>query len=201
MDGIELMATAMHAMRTRLDVAASNLANLSSDGFRRSVAHIGLRRNGLTTWATLDTKQGPLRHTGRAFDLAVAGAGGFLVRDASGAEMIARSGSFVRDARGRLTDATGRALLGEHGPLSAAADATIDDRGFVREAGEKVGRVRMTPDTALQSGFLEASNVDAVHEMVDVLAAQRAFETAQKALSAIDDVRAKATNELARVRS
>ena len=35
--------------------------------------------------------------------------------------------------------------------------------------------------------------------MVDVLAAQRAFESAQKTLSAIDDTRAKAVNELAKV--
>lgn len=201
MDGIELMATAMQAMRARLDVAASNLANLSTDGFRRSVAHVGIGPSGLATSTTLDARQGPLRHTGRAFDLAVAGAGGFLVRDASGAEVIARSGSFTRDAHGHLSDARGRVLLGERGPLTAAADATIDDRGFVREGAENAGRVRMTGDAALQSGFLEASNVDAVHEMVDVLAAQRAFETAQKTLSAIDDVRARATSELARVRT
>ena len=59
----------------------------------------------------------------------------------------------------------------------------------------------MTRGATLQSGFVLASNVDAIHEMVDVLAAQRAFETAQKALGALDDARAKAANELARVRS
>jgi flagellar basal-body rod protein FlgF len=201
MDAIELMATAMQAMRARLDVAAGNLANVSSDGFRRSIAHVGIGPSGLATSTTVDEAQGALRHTGRAFDLATAGAGGFYVRDAHRVESLARSGSFTRDPHGRLTDAHGRVLLGERGPLVAASDATIDNRGFVRESGEVVGRVRLTLQATLQSGFLEASNVDAVHEMVDVLAAQRAFETAQKALSAIDDVRAKAAGELARLRS
>jgi flagellar basal-body rod protein FlgF len=201
MDGIELMASAMQAMKARLDVAAANLANVSSDGFRRSVAHVQLGATGLATSTTIDRKQAPLRRTGRAFDLAVGGEGGFFVRDAHGGARIARSGAFVRDARGHLTDGRGRVLLGDGGPIALSGDATIDDRGFVHDAGRLVGRIRLTPGSAVQSGFLEASNVDAVHEMVDVLAAQRAFETAQKALSAIDDVRAKATNELARVKS
>jgi flagellar basal body rod protein FlgG len=38
-----------------------------------------------------------------------------------------------------------------------------------------------------------------VREMVDVLSAQRAFETAQTTLSAIDGTRAKAANDVARV--
>jgi flagellar basal body rod protein FlgG len=38
MDGIELMATAMHAAKARLDVSAANLANVSTDGFHKRVA-------------------------------------------------------------------------------------------------------------------------------------------------------------------
>jgi flagellar basal-body rod protein FlgF len=200
MDGIELMASALHAMKARLDVAAGNLANVSSDGFRRSVARVALGARGLHVSTSLDSEQGALRHTGRALDLAAVG-GGFLVRAPAGEVSIARSGSFARDALGRLADARGRCLLGERGPILAGSEAAIDDRGFVREAGAVVGRLRLTGGATVQSGFLEASNVDAVHEMVDVLSAQRAFETAQKALAAIDDVRAKATNEIARVRA
>jgi len=79
------------------------------------------------------------------------------------------------------------------------ADA-VDARGVVRDAsGKAVEQLRLAPGTSLRSGFLERPNVDAVREMVDVLAAQRAFESAQKTLSAIDDTRAKAVNELAKV--
>jgi flagellar basal-body rod protein FlgF len=201
MDGIELMATAMHAAKVRLDVAAGNLANVSSDGFHRRVTRASLTPGGLVAASTVDAAQGPLARTGRNFDLAPVGSGGFFVRDARGHVVESRSGAFERDGHGRLVDAHGRVLLGRDGPITASADATIDERGTVREAGAEVGRIRLRPGTTVQSGFREASNVDAVHEMVDVLTAQRAFETAQKTLSAIDEARNKEINDVARVKS
>jgi flagellar basal-body rod protein FlgF len=201
MDGIELMATAMHAEKTRLDVSAENLANVSSDGFRRSVVHAALTPTGIATTTTADPTPGPLRHTGRALDLAVAGNGGFFVRDASGNLTCERSASVSPDAHGRLVDEHQRLLLTDGKPVLASPEATIDERGFVRDGGRVVARLSLTPGATVQNGFLEAANVDAIHEMVDVLNAQRAFETAQKTLSALDDVRSKATNELARVKS
>ena len=71
----------------------------------------------------------------------------------------------------------------------------------MREGDEVLGRLRMTAGTVVESGFLEASNVDAVKEMVDILSAQRAFETAQKTLVALDDTRSKAVNDVVRVKS
>jgi flagellar basal-body rod protein FlgF len=190
MDGIALMASSMHAAQTRLDISALNLANVSTDGFRRSIAHAVLTAGGVVTEARVDGKQLALRHTGRVFDVAVAGAGGFIIRGTDGKLYSERSASFERDVRGRLLDESGRVLLGRAGPMVVGADASLDDR-----------EIRVTPGTVVRSGFLEASNVDAIHEMVDVLTAQRAFETAQKTLSAIDDVRSKAANESARVKS
>ena len=201
MDGMALMATAMHADQRRLDVSAANLANASSDGFHKRVAHATLTARGLVTSSTLDSSQGPLQHTGRGFDLAIVGRGGFTVRDASGIIRESRSGSFSRDANGHLVDGRGATLLGTHGPIVASADATVDARGIVRDAGTAVGRLRLRPGTTVQSGFLEGSNVDAVREMVDVLGAQRAFETAQKTLSALDEERQKDVNDVVRVKS
>lgn len=201
MDGIDLMASAMQAMKARLDTAAVNLANASSDGFRRSLVRTRLGAAGLSTSTTTDPRQGSLRRTGRTFDLAVAGGGGFFVRDERGTTTAVTSGSFARDVRGDFVDAQGRTLLGERGPLRAGDPATIDENGAVRCGGEVVGRVRLTAGAAVQSGYLIASNVDAIGEMVEVLTAQRSFETAEKALSALDDTRAKASNNVARVKS
>jgi flagellar basal-body rod protein FlgF len=202
MDGIELMATAMHAAKARLDVSASNLANLSSDGFHRRVARAVLTRAGLVTTSVADPAPGPLRHTGRSFDLAAVG-GPLHVRADGAREECSRSASFARDAAGRLRDERGRALLTAGGvPVTVTADATIDARGVVRDgAGRSLAQLRLAPGTTVQSGFLEGANVDAVHEMVDVLDAQRAFETAQKTLSALDDERQKEANDVARVKS
>jgi len=201
MDGMELMATAMHAAKSRLDVCAGSLANVSSDGFHKRVAHAALTANGLVASSSVDAAQGPLKRTGRNFDLALVGTGGFFVRNAAGHALESRSGSFTRNALGQLANDRGEILLGAHGPLVATADATIDARGVVRDAGTEIGRIRLRSGTTLESGFLESSNVDAVREMVDVLSAQRAFETAQKTLSALDEERQKDVDDVARVKS
>lgn len=195
------MATAMQAARSRLDVSAGNLANVSTDGFHKHLSHVSLTDHGLVASSSIDSSQGALKHTGRTFDLAIVGAGGFFVRDPDGSVVETRSGSFERSAAGYLVDERGRALLGEHAPVAASADATIDARGIVRDAGSEVAQIRLPAGTTVQSGFLESTNVDAVREMVEVLDAQRAFETAQKALGAIDETRNKDANDVARVRS
>jgi flagellar basal body rod protein FlgF len=201
MDAIELMATAMRAAETRLDVSAANLANVSSDGFRRRVARASLGAHGLVTTSTLDAGPGPLRHTGRALDLAAVG-GNLAVRGPDGREAQIRSASFERDAGGRLRDSQGRALVGTSGPLTVPAGATVDAGGVVRdEAGRRVGCIRLSVGASVQSGFLEGANVDAVGEMVDILDAQRAFETAQKTLSALDEEREKDAGDVARVKA
>jgi flagellar basal-body rod protein FlgG len=202
MDGIALMATAMNAAKSRLDVSASNLANVSTDGFHKSLAHVALTDRGLVATSSLDASQGTLKHTGRTFDLAIVGGGGFFVREPGGSIVETRSGSFERDASGHLVDERGRALAGRNGsPIAAGADASIDARGIVRDAGAVVGQIRLRPGTTVQSGFLEGANVDAVREMVNVLEAQRAFETAQKTLGAIDEARQKDVNDVVRVKS
>jgi flagellar basal body rod protein FlgG len=201
MDGIELMATAMHAARNRLDVSAGNLANVSSDGFQKRVAHATLTAEGLVPSSDVDQAPGSLRHTGRNFDLAIAGPGCLFVRDNAGHVHESRGGAFSRNAHGQLANDRNELLLGERGPLVTSADATIDARGIVRDGGNNDGRIRLRAGTALQSGFLESSNVDAVGEMVDVLSAQRAFETAQKTLSAIDEERQKTADDVGRVKS
>jgi flagellar basal-body rod protein FlgG len=199
MDGIDLMASAMHAAKVRLDVAAGNVANVSTDGFARRVVHAALTERGIVSAVARDPAQPPLRHTGRTFDLAAVG-GSLLVRDSSGTIVAIRSAAFERTSDGRLVDGSGRALLGRDGPLHVAPDAEIDARGDVRAGGELGGRVRTTPGTEVQHGFLAASSVDAVREMVELIGAQRAFETAQKTLAAIDDVRAKDASEIGRVK-
>jgi flagellar basal-body rod protein FlgF len=199
MDGIELMASAMHAAKARLDVAAGNVANVSTDGFARRLVHASLTERGIVSSVAQDSTEPPLRHTGRTFDLSAVG-GSLIVAGPSGAIAHVRSAAFERLADGRLIDGSGRALLGRDGPLHVPPDAEIDARGMVRAGGALTGVLRTTPGAEVQSGFLAASNVDAVHEMVELIGAQRAFETAQKTLSAIDDVRAKDASELARIK-
>jgi flagellar basal-body rod protein FlgF len=173
----------MRTARSRLEVAAQNLANASTDGFRKSVARVSLTSGGLLVRSTPSGEQGALRHTGRPLDLAIVGEGAFLVGGKP-----TRNGAFVRDAHGFLADDKGARVQSAHGFLRVAPD------------GKLLDRIPLPYRSSIVSGALESPNVNAVGEMVDVLDAQRAFETAQKALGAIDETRAKAVNELARLR-
>ena len=173
----------MRTARVRLEIAAQNLANASTSGFRKALARVGFTAHGLSTQRSIPSEQGALRRTGRALDLAIVGDGAFVVGGKA-----TRDGAFVRDAHGYLADDRGNRVLGTH--------------GFVRvsEDGKLLDRIPLPYRSQIVSGALEGSNVNAIGEMVDVLDAQRAFETAQKALVAIDETRAKSVDEVARLR-
>lgn len=158
----------MSAAQTRLEIAAQNLANGSTDGFRRSVARGSLHAGGVAVEGVRDGEQGALRRTGRALDRAIVGEGAFVLRGADGGTIRTRSGAFTRDRFGALRDDLGRALV----------STTLARGSYVR------------------GGFLESSNVDAAGEMVNVLEAERSFEAAQKVLSAIDQTAQRANSKM-----
>jgi len=194
MDALEWTASAMRAARAQLDVATQNLANVSSDGFRRQAAQVRLTPAGLVTTTRGIREQGAVRTTGRAFDLAMLGPGAFRVGD-----MTTRAGAFVRDRDGWLVDDRGRRLQGSRGPLRVSAEAKIDADGAVRDGGRIVDRITLPPGTHVLAGALETSTVNAIGETLSILIAQRAFETAQKTLLAIDATREKNANDVLRV--
>jgi flagellar basal body rod protein FlgG len=200
MDGIGWAASAMRAARTRLDVAAENLANGSTDGFRKSGVRGLLTAGGVAMKRVRSTQQGPLRHTGRPYDLAIVGSGTFRVRDTARHVTATRSGAFMRDRFTRLVDDMGRVLLGTRGAICVPDGATIAADGTVSRNGVVLNRIALPGGSAVRTGFLESSNVDAIGEMIDVLTAQRSFETAQKVLSAIDQTRERANTQVAELK-
>ncbi|MGE0763560.1 MAG: flagellar basal-body rod protein FlgF [Bdellovibrionales bacterium] len=58
----------------------------------------------------------------------------------------------------------------------------------------------LTPsnETQVRQGFIELSNVNIVDEMTDMISASRAFETAQRAMKAFDQMDDKLVNEVAK---
>jgi flagellar basal body rod protein FlgG len=111
-----------------------------------------------------------------------------------------RNGAFIRDRNGYLADQTGRRVLGTSGPIRLSETARVQPDGTIRDAGRVVGRLPLPPGTTVRSGALESSSVDAIGETLAVLTAQRAFETAQKTLVAIDQTREKAVNDVVRLK-
>jgi flagellar basal-body rod protein FlgF len=81
-----------------------------------------------------DYSQGPMLHTGRALDVAVAGRGWIAVQAADGNEAYTRAGSFELDANGLLQTRTGLPVLSDGGgPINVPADVrvTISEDGTV----------------------------------------------------------------------
>jgi flagellar basal body rod protein FlgG len=195
MDGMHWMASAMRAARAQLDIATHNLANASTNGFRRTAATTTIARDGLAVFERTVREQGAVRSTGRRFDLALLGEGAFRV-----GTTLTREGAFTRDRDGFLIDDRGRRLHGAHGVLRVSEDATIASDGTVRDGDRVVERIPLPPATRLLAGALETSSVNPIGETLAILGAQRAFETAQKTLLAIDATREKAANDVVRVR-
>jgi flagellar basal-body rod protein FlgF len=157
----------------------------------------------------LDYAQGNLEKTGGDFDLAIQGSGFFVVRTAAG-RMFTRNGNFHVSPKGRLVTSEGDPVLGETGvidivggPVSISPDGTISVDGAVAgklkvvdfPAGtplESVGtsyysappksEVATTGASILQ-GSLEASNVNPVAGVVELITLQRNAELMQRALS------------------
>lgn len=77
--------------------------------------------------------------------------------------------------------------------VSTGGFARIAARGSLTPTGVTIARLR---EPAPRAGM--PSGVDAIAEMIDVLAAERSFESAQKAAAAIDQSRQKSA-ESARI--
>lgn len=190
------MASAMRAAQAQLETATHNLANVTSDGFRRVRSSVVLTARGLVARETPEAAQGGIRETGRSLDLALLGPGAFRLAGGT----TTRNGAFVRDRDGFLSAQDGRRVLGLNGPIRLPDAAAFAPDGTIRAFARVVDRLPLPPGTSVRSGALESSGVDAIGETLAILQAQRAFETAQKTLVAIDQTREKAVNDVGRLK-
>lgn len=175
-------------------------------------------------WA--DATQGALESTGNTLDVALDGEGFFVFSDdETGATVYARAGRFSLDAEGTLRDLAGRAVEGDGGPIQlppSGGDISISRAGEITVGGQAVGRLSvvrfenpmqlrrldgaafdaagMEPEPVenplVMQGFVEASNVDAVREMTDMITYYRQFESQQKMLQTTDQILGAVTREL-----
>ena len=147
-------ATGMTAQQTMVDVIANNLANVNTNGFKRSqvnfqdllytqmtepgvevssgvTAPVGLEiGNGVRVNDTTKVfSQGELENTGRKLDVAIQGNGFFQVTSPTGELRYTRDGSFQIDGNGNLVNAMGY-TLGVSG-LSDARSVGIGADGIV----------------------------------------------------------------------
>jgi flagellar basal-body rod protein FlgF len=134
-----LLYLAMNGAKSMFDrqaQVAHNLANVSTAGFRtettafRALPVIGpgvkTRAFVAETTTGTDFSLGPLRETGRVFDLALDGKGFFAVRGPDRREAYTRDGALEVAANGELQTRNGLALVNENGnPIVIPPDNTI----------------------------------------------------------------------------
>jgi flagellar basal-body rod protein FlgG len=145
--------TGMEAQQTQLDVISNNLANVSTNGFKRASAvfedlmYQNLRQTGsnsseqsqLPTGLQLGLRvrtvatsrsfsQGALQQSGNKLDVAIQGNGFFQVTMPDGTTNYTRDGSFQVDSQGRLVTATGLPIAnGVTVPANAISVAIASD--------------------------------------------------------------------------
>lgn len=194
----------MLACNDRLEVANQNLANGSSRNFHTILDRIIMTPNGLRAIHTQTTGTGPQRSTGRPLDLAIAGEGAFRVSNPQNPGEVSetRNGAFSRDRDGYLVDPMGNRLLGADGQAIKTNSNNLQVRGDGRvlDDGKVIARLPLQPGTMVRSGFIETSDVDSAQMLINIVDAQRNFETAQKALSSLDSARQKTADEVARLK-
>jgi flagellar basal-body rod protein FlgG len=220
-DALRMAVQAMHNDQARIDGVSRNLANVSTPGYRRET-HVSRSFTDVIA-ATIDTRPGSFKHTGRPLDVAIEGEGFFEVATATG-PAYTRQGSFHVDARGRLATEAGDAVMGTRGEIPlATAQVAIDRQGRVTDNGRIVGQIKVmkladpgrlerlgaglvrpasgaapteVPAAALRSAHIESSNVSAMNEMVKLVETMRHFEASQKIVQASDEMLEKALRKL-----
>lgn len=133
---------------------ANNIANISTNGFRRegvvfSEYVVGMDRDPSLSMAyasarNVDLQQGTSSQTGGTFDLAIQGDGFFLMETPQG-ERLTRAGAFMPSANGELVNADGLRLLDAGGaPIFIPPDATgiaVASDGTVSADGQPLAQV------------------------------------------------------------
>ncbi len=137
----------------RQDVHASNLANASTVGYRRSDVTVGSFVSALGQAASagapqpvgqgtvVDVAQGPIHETGMPYDLALDGPGMFALLTPDGMRHT-RDGRFHQDSAGRLLGISGNQVMGKDGPITLpGAEFLVNEAGQVFSEGQFVDQL------------------------------------------------------------
>lgn len=230
------------AKSQQLELMAHNLANASTTGFKSQQVSfrslVASSRNALTqinqainsygvaSDPSLNLGAGAAERTGNSLDVAIEGSA-FLAVSAGKQERYTRNGHLQLATNGQLVTAAGDPVLGEQGPITipAGATITISPEGVISANGALAGKLKLvvfdatahideiapglfassatarpSPLSSVRQGSLESSNVNGVEAAVGLIALQRHAEMLQRALTIFhSEFNRIATAELPRV--
>lgn len=172
-----------------------------------------------------DYTQGSVINSDSPTDLAIQGDGFFVINSPEG-ELLTRDGKFQINKEGNLVTKEGYSVMGQSGAinlgnefLKTKNELSILEDGSVQVNGETIDKLQITAiednqslqktgDNFYKGGqkknfegyvlqyFTEASNVNPVNAMVEMIKVSRAYETNQKMIQVHDQLLGKAVNEL-----
>jgi flagellar basal-body rod protein FlgG len=175
-----------NAMR-RVDVAAQNLANVTTPGYKaHNVFSFDPKSRAAAPSAidlsSVDLANGKLQQTGNPFDLAIEG-GGFFVAGSPDGLFFTRNGQFHRDQDGNLATADGLLLQSADGEIRlGTGDFTVLSDGEILQGGEPVSRLRVVTfddrkDLKVAGNGLLTAPEEAAREVSDAQIRQGMIET------------------------
>ena len=153
----------------QVEVAGQNVSNVGTPGYKRLLSFEGAldgasaaRPSGAHGGVFVDFTPGKLMDTGRAYDLAIAGSGFFVVGSAK-APVYTRHGQFDRDQDGRLVNGQGLALQVEGGGdlVLKSDNVKVAPDGSVLEGGTPVGKIAVVSLDPLAASPIEDGNYSA----------------------------------------
>ena len=169
--GFYAACAGLRAQSQALEVAAHNLANLNTAGFRGqqttfqsllavsrptvpNVLNLATNNFGVLEGTHLDMTAGNLETTGNPLDVGIEGGGFFAIQTARGTRYT-RNGSFQVSSSGQLVTVAGDPVLGNNGVISVPAGAiSIASDGTLSVNGAVAGSIRLVefaPGTKLTS--------------------------------------------------
>jgi flagellar basal-body rod protein FlgG len=172
-------------------------------------------------------EQGSISSSGNPLDLAFQGKGFFTVETPVG-ERYTRSGEFTLDSEGYITTKEGYRVQGQNGSIQVdGKNISINENGQIFSDGNEIDTLKLVDfndymllkkegdalyldasgdagnmkesEGLIQQGFLEASNVNSVKQMVEMITMLRSYEANQKVIKTHDELLGKSVNEIARV--
>ena len=148
--------TGMDAQQTGIDVISNNLANASTNAYKkitpifqdllyttiRAPGSAASAQNLLPTGLQIGSGsaitstervniQGPLLNTGNALDVAIQGNGYFQIQLSDGTQAYTRNGSFSKSATGQIVTADGNTVAGAGVIPPSATGITINASGAI----------------------------------------------------------------------
>ncbi len=226
LEGLYSAAAGMAAQQEQLGAISNDLANVSTSGYKSErVAFSDLLYNPIKFAGTETTagagasarvigrseSQGSITETGNPLDLAIEGAGYFLLTRANGQKALTRDGTFGIDATGAIVNAEGNQLSP---PIKvpagvSAGEVSIAPDGTVTAGTRKLGQIKLVTVTSpehlladgggeftataasgaphpatgkIHPGALEASNVNIASAMAQMVSTQRNYQLTSTAI-------------------